>query len=478
MGMPGKSIFKIFFFPALVGLLLAAPAVVMGGAWDEEADPLVVAKAVADRELFKGVIADDQAKPEFKVRHGYYWRDATLMSGVAALYDRTEELGRPVSRYLDYLEAWGDHDPGGYPYPIFHGDAVCAGQNYIWLYERSERTSKHLEYTDGMINFIFKGRKPNQWGTGYSDYWMRFWNDDIHMVAPFLARRGSAAGSQGIPNGKDARKVAMEYCRAYADILRDPVTGLFWHDPRTIGLYQWGRGNGWAAAGYTKVIKALEDDPAYADDVEWLAEMLLSMAWTLKDNRNVVGTWNADVLNREKYKAPETSGTAFFVYMMAFMINEGRLSEDYIPVVQKAWQFLKLSVTDQGDLMRVQPVGGGPTDKDFELLTQTYGVGGFLLAAAEMSKLPEKALAEADQVGCIKLGVSDLEISGDKAGVEIEKLKSMRADFPADPTGRVQAVLRGRRLPPTFADTSGDGMISLTNFPLDYDGNIYMFYIE
>jgi rhamnogalacturonyl hydrolase YesR len=447
------------------------------GTWNDVTDPLVVAKAVADKELFGRIIRDDDDRPEFKMHHGHYWRDATLMSGVAELYDRTEELGIPVPRYLDYIKAWGEKDPGGFPFPIWHGDAVCAGQTYIWLFERSGRTSDHIDLTDGMIDLVFKGRKLNQWGTGYNDYWMRFWNDDIHMVPPFLARRGRAAGSRGIPNGKDARDIAMEYCRAYADILRDPVTGLFWHDPKTIGSYQWGRGNGWAAAGYTKVMDVLEDDPEYAEDVEWLAKMLLSMSFTLKDNRNVVGTWNADVLNREKYDMPETSGSVFFVYMMAGMINRGRLPDDFIPVVQKAWHFLKLSVTDEGALMRVQPVGAGPIEEDFETLSQTYGVGGFLLAAAELSRMPEQVLEKADQVECIKVGAEDLEIKGDQVKVTIKKLWSIQPDFPPDTGAKVQAVLPGRRLPETFTDRE-QGLISITNFPQDYHGDVFLFYKE
>ncbi len=42
---------------------------------------------------------------------------------------------------------------------------------------------------------VMKGRKLNQMTTKYNKYWMRFWQDDVHMVAPFLAMRGRAAGS-------------------------------------------------------------------------------------------------------------------------------------------------------------------------------------------------------------------------------------------------------------------------------------------
>lgn len=355
------------------------------------ADPLALAKAAADRELFGRIIADDNERPAVAVRHNWYWLDGTLMAGVAALYDRTVEVGHPVPRYLDYLKAWGAHDPGGYPYPIFHGDAVCAGQAYIWLYTHTHDPA-YLHKTDGMIDFIFKARKPTQYFVGYpGHYWMRFWQDDVHMVAPFLAMRGSAAGSEGIPNGKDGRELAMIFCRAYDAVLRDPATGLYWHNPRAKGQYLWSRGNGWVAAGFFKVMRILDRDPAYAADAAWLRERLIAMAKTLKDNRNDVGTWNADVINRAEYTAPETSGSAFFTFMIAGMVNDGYLADDYRAVASKAWSFLASSLTPEGDLLRVQPTGRGPITADFSTHSETYGVGGFILAGVEMSKMPEGA---------------------------------------------------------------------------------------
>jgi len=467
-------------FQKIICLILAGcwilPGKISAGDWDN-ADPLAVAKRVADRELFGKVINGDTVRPRgsrgVKVHHDWYWRDATLMSGVAALYDRSEEVGHPVGRYLDYLSAWGRHDLGGFPIPIFHGDMVCAGQTYIWLYQRSGKISDHLVETDGMIDFIFHSRSRGQRGTGYNDYWMRFWNDDIHMVPPFLARRGKAAGNQGIPNGKDGRTIAMEYCRAYADLLRDPSTGLFWHDQGAIGAYQWGRGNGWAAAGYLKVWEALKDDPAYAKDAQWLIAQLIPMAETLKNNRNPVGTWNADVLDRKIYKMPETSGSAFFIYMIARLANQGILPPEYWNVALKGWHFLKLSVTDTGELMRVQPVGTGPVVSDFETNSETYGVGAFLLAATEISRIPEKARANNDNLECVKVEAQDLEWSGNSASIELSKLSASRSDFPGQPALKVQAVIPGKRLPATSADSS---RIKIDGLSPDDSGPIYFFY--
>ena len=459
----------------IAALMLSAETGVALGQWENVSDPLVVAKAVADKELFGKIIASDNDRPKFKVHHSLYWTDATLMSGVTELFDCTEQIGAPVPRYLDYIQAWASRNPGGYPVPIFHGDMVGAGQTYIWVYERSGKKSNHLERTNGMIDLIFKGRKISQIGTGYNDYWMLFWIDDTYMIPTFLATRGRAAGSKDIPNRKDGRAIAMEYLRAYDDVLYDRRTGLFWHDRKNIGKYMWGRGNGWAAASFYKVMKVMEQDPAYQKDAEWLRGRLVRMSKSLKENRNAVGTWNADIFNRKIYSAPETSGTVFFVYMMANMINDGYLPDEYIPVVQKAWHFLKLSVTDQGRLMRVQPVGDKPVEINFEMNSESFGVGGFLLAATAMSRLPEQVLARADQVECIKLLAHDFAIKNSEAEIKIEKLRSQQPDFPTLTSGKVQAVFPGRVLPRTISDEEKK-IIIVKDFPVNYQGSVYLFY--
>lgn len=493
--MKAIKIIAAFIVISALGLESAARA----GAREEPSDPLMIGRAVADRELFGAPLKADDLVPAIKaphnliwfdpvlmagggarpwkrsVKHDLIWLDATLMAGLFGFYDRMEETGSPVPRYLAYLEAWADRDPGRYPFPVIHGDWVTAGQTYIWLYERSGRTSNHLQRTDGMIQLIFKGRKFTQWRFGYNDYWMRFWQDDVFMIAPFLAYRGQAVGNAGIPDGKDAREIAVEYCRAYAQVLRDPVTGLFWHNPRARGDYLWGRGNGWVAAGYMKVLEVIKDDPAYAEDAQWLKAQLTDMARTLKANRNAVGTWNADIVNRAEFTAPETSGSAFFTFMIARMVNLGYLPrEEYLPVALKAWHFLKLSVTGEGDLLRVQPVGRGPIKRDFEDHSETYGVGAFLLAAAEVSKFSEEELEQGDEVECLRVDYQAERLSAGRLALSLDELKALCPDFPENPAGRVQAVMAGQPLLATEWDERSKAVIISGLPPLS--GPVHLFY--
>jgi rhamnogalacturonyl hydrolase YesR len=96
------------------------------------------------------------------------------------------------------------------------------------------------------------------------------------------------------------------------------------------------------------------------------------------------GYWHASLLDPEAYPNPETSGSGFFVYALAYGVNSGLLDrEKYMPVVWKGWTALQKAVFPDGKLGWVQPIGSNPrlTTQD---MTEVYGVGAFLLAASEI----------------------------------------------------------------------------------------------
>ena len=98
--------------------------------------------------------------------------------------------------------------------------------------------------------------------------------------------------------------------------------------------------------------------------------------------------WSMGLLGGvEAYPIKETSGTSFFVFGMAWGINNGFLDRaKYEPVVLKAWNVLTTCVTEDGLLGYVQPVGAAPGDS-FPDKTEVYGVGAFLAASTEVYKL-------------------------------------------------------------------------------------------
>jgi rhamnogalacturonyl hydrolase YesR len=102
---------------------------------------------------------------------------------------------------------------------------------------------------------------------------------------------------------------------------------------------------------------------------------------TLQGSR---GYWPVSLLVPQD--TPETSGTGFFVYGLAWGINHGLLpAAEYRPALERGWQALTAAVAPDGKLGWVQRVGAAP-DQVSQEDTQLYGVGAFLLAASEISR--------------------------------------------------------------------------------------------
>jgi len=99
------------------------------------------------------------------------------------------------------------------------------------------------------------------------------------------------------------------------------------------------------------------------------------------------GYWPVSLLGPADNTPPETSGTGFYTYGLAYGVHSGLLPEPiYRDAAERGWQALSRAVKPDGRLGWVQRIGAGPdvvTDED----TQLYGVGAFLLAGSEMYKL-------------------------------------------------------------------------------------------
>ena len=175
---------------------------------------------------------------------------------------------------------------------------------------------------------------------------------------------------------------------ATTEYLLDPEYSLYYRDSRYFDQQDdegnkifWARGNGWVYAGVANILRILpQDHPSYPKYLQLYKDMSKTVAGLQHDN----GFWRVSLLAREKYESPETSGTGFMTYGLAWGVNNGVLDADeYGPVVKKGWQALVSAVTDDGMLGWVQPIGAAP-DSVFETDSQLYGVGAFLLAATQM----------------------------------------------------------------------------------------------
>jgi rhamnogalacturonyl hydrolase YesR len=178
--------------------------------------------------------------------------------------------------------------------------------------------------------------------------------------------------------------------KATTDFLFDKKESLYYRDESYIGEKDngtkifWSRGNGWVLAGLVNVM--IELDPN-GTEYKYFLKIYKKMAQKLLEIQTPEGHWAMSLLGQKFYPTPETSGSSFFTFGLAWGINQGILdSEIYRPVVEKAWKALVGHVNEDGMLTYVQPIGAAPGEA-YPDKTEVYGVGAFLSAGSEMYKL-------------------------------------------------------------------------------------------
>ena len=116
-------------------------------------------------------------------------------------------------------------------------------------------------------------------------------------------------------------------------------------------------------------------------------ELFKEMAAKLKAVQKPDGYWAPSLLAAPEATPPESSGTGFFVYGMAWGIAAGLLDrQEYEPVVRRGWRALERAVQSHGMLGWVQQVSDRP-EQVAPSDTQFYGVGAFLLAGSAVHDL-------------------------------------------------------------------------------------------
>jgi rhamnogalacturonyl hydrolase YesR len=186
------------------------------------------------------------------------------------------------------------------------------------------------------------------------------------------------------------REYALREYWATTDFLYDPAEHLFYRDSRFFerrdadGKKQfWSRGNGWVIASMPRIIPLLEKGSVERVRME---SLFVEMAQRVRELQKADGYWSPSLL-APAGSPPESSGTAFYTYALAWGIKAGLLDRPtYEPVVRKGWSALVRAIQPDGRLGWVQQVSDRP-EKVEASDTQFYGVGAFLLAASSVAAL-------------------------------------------------------------------------------------------
>ncbi|MDR7230085.1 rhamnogalacturonyl hydrolase YesR [Caulobacter sp. BE264] len=312
------------------------------------------------------------------------WVQAAFYIGLSTYAGATQDpyLTRAVLAHGEAQQWSFDHRPR-------HADADAIGAVWIWAANRTNDPSKldpiksrfaAVLANPSTVSLDFEP-KPAKGDPYCQARWC--WSDAIFMAPPAWTALAKTTG--------DKRYLAHADREFWAthDYLFDKTDHLYFRDSRFIARRDaegrkifWGRGNGWAFAGIARI---LQDLPANHPSRPRYEAVFRQMAAKIASLQGEQGYWPVSLL--EPQKTPETSGTGFFVYGLAWGVNHGVLPRaKYASVIDKGWKALEAAVEPDGRLGWVQRVGVAP-DQVGRDDTQLYGVGAFLLAASEVRRL-------------------------------------------------------------------------------------------
>lgn len=225
------------------------------------------------------------------------------------------------------------------------------------------RTKEQRYYDMGMRFADKQWELPNpqnpkashrKWADKGMSWMTRLWIDDMFMITAIQSQAYKVTGDRKYID-RAANEMVM-----YMDSIQRP-NGLFFHAPDV--PFFWGRGNGWMAAGFTELLKALpEDHPQYTRIMQGYKTMMAS----LKTYQGKDGMWNQLVDDPAAW--PETSCTGMFTYAMITGVKKGWLPEkEYGPVARKAWLALVTYIDENGDVREVCQGTNKKNDRQYYL---------------------------------------------------------------------------------------------------------------
>jgi unsaturated rhamnogalacturonyl hydrolase len=310
------------------------------------------------------------------------WARSAYFSGNMAAYRTTAD-----ARYLRYAQTWAEQNN----YGLHNGtitrsaDDQIAGQVYYDLNDVAPDPAKVAAVNESIRLMVYGSQSAK-----VDDWW---WVDALHMAMPVFVRVAKYRNDDAY-----LRKLYSLYSYTKKTIkLYDYSHELWYRDARFVpgGALSsspngkpvfWSRGNGWAIAAHAKTLGLLSPTetrwPEYRNN-------LAGVARTLRLTQRTDGFWNVNLGDSDHYPGPETSGTSYFVFGLAYGIRTGVIDRaTYLPVVARAWNGLvATAVHSDGFLGYVQNVGDQPSSSQPVTTNTTadFAVGGFLLAGAELA---------------------------------------------------------------------------------------------
>lgn len=313
------------------------------------------------------------------------WVVGTFYTGLTSLADRATD-----PRYADAIFNLGEKENWSLGPRPFHADDYEVAQNWIWAYGR-KHDPRMIAATRARFDAVIAANPTDSLlmvpsGGGRGGCYRRWcWSDALFMGPP-----GWVALARATSDNRYQAYADREY-RATTALLFDSAAGLYYRDSTFFGKKGeqgerifWSRGNGWVYAGLARILTML---PAGSPSRPTYQKLFLQMSHAVLPLQKADGSWAPSLLDPRPDTPPETSGTAFFTYGIAWGIDHGLLKgPQWQRAADKGWAALNRAVDADGKLGWVQQIGASP-DTVAADHTQPYGVGAFLLAGSAMVDL-------------------------------------------------------------------------------------------
>jgi rhamnogalacturonyl hydrolase YesR len=320
-----------------------------------------------------------------KTRPSNIWTRAVYYEGLMALHGVD-----PQKQYYDYAVEWGEKHKWGMRSGTTtrNADDQCCGQTYIDLFQ-IDRKPERIRDIKTCIDATLTSDKADDWN----------WIDALQMAMPVYAKLGVLYKDNPAYFEKMYQIYDFAKTKHGGKGLYNPQDRLWWRDADFVPPYKepngedcyWSRGNGWVVAALVRVLDIMPKDAPHRAEYQ---QTYLDMIAALTPLQRPDGYWNVSLHDSTNFGGKELTGTALFIYGMAWGVNHGLLDgKVYKPTIAKAWNAIVTeSVHPSGFLGYVQGTGKEP--KDGQPVTYTskpdfedYGLGCLLLAGSELYRI-------------------------------------------------------------------------------------------
>lgn len=314
------------------------------------------------------------------------WVRATWYTGVMAAGEATGD-----NRYIDQALRWSEENGWKQGIEPQGPNIITCSQTYLELYFLKTNRA----FIEPTIRWLDSGRSntPSGGRDWHLEHGLKY-SDALYVGAPTLAMLAKATG-----NPKYLDWMNDFFWDVHEEIF-DQEAGLYYRDKRYIPKTSangkkvfWSRGNGWVFATFPRILPYLPpNDPNRAK----YEAVFKQMAAAVAKEQQPDGLWRPNLADAEEFPMPESSGTAFFCYGLAWGVRNGLLDRaEYLPVIEKSWRGLAGCVSAEGKVQWGQLVGLAPVPVKQED-THEYVTGTFLLAGSEMLKLYKAGMLPAE----------------------------------------------------------------------------------